>query len=99
MSRAVLALPGGYARDESYALLARDPSMIASFSRALLEDPSAQQSDEEFHRRLPASIAPISAASVDEAVADRQEAQQWRSTGAIRRRRLRGPWTSGSMRR
>jgi fructose-bisphosphate aldolase class I len=61
----VLALSGGYSRDEACALLAREPSMIASFSRALLESLRAQQSDEEFHRQLDASIAQIFAASVD----------------------------------
>ena len=52
----VLALSGGYSRDEACALLARDPSMIASFSRALLEGLSEQQTDEQFHARLDASI-------------------------------------------
>src|SRR6266702_2383173 len=53
------------ARDEACALLARDPSMIASFSRALLEDLSDQQSDEQFRAQLDASIRQIFAASVD----------------------------------
>src|SRR5262252_8618091 len=48
----VLALSGGYSRDEACALLARDPSMIASFSRALLAGLSDQQTGEEFHARL-----------------------------------------------
>ncbi len=61
----VLALSGGYSRDEACALLARDPSMIASFSRALLEDLSDQQSDEQFRAQLDASIRQIFAASVD----------------------------------
>jgi len=46
-------------------LLARDPSMIASFSRALLENLSDQQSDEQFHAQLDVSIRQIFAASVD----------------------------------
>ena len=61
----VLALSGGYSRDEACALLARDPSMIASFSRVLLEGLSDQQTDEQFHAQLDASIGQIFAASVD----------------------------------
>jgi fructose-bisphosphate aldolase class I len=61
----VLALSGGYPRDRACALLARDPSMIASFSRALLEGLSAQQSGEQFHAQLDASIGQIFDASVD----------------------------------
>ena len=60
----VLALSGGYSRDEACALLARDPGMIASFSRALLEGLSAQQTGEQFHARLDASIGQIFDASV-----------------------------------
>ena len=61
----VLALSGGYSRDEACELLARDPSMIASFSRALLEGLSDGQSDEQFNARLDASIAQIFQASVN----------------------------------
>jgi fructose-bisphosphate aldolase class I len=61
----VLALSGGYSRDEACALLARDPSMIASFSRALLEGLSDQQSAEQFHAQLDESIAQIFDASVN----------------------------------
>jgi fructose-bisphosphate aldolase, class I len=61
----VLALSGGYSRDKACALLARDPSMIASFSRALLEGLSAQQTSEQFHAQLDASIGQIFDASVD----------------------------------
>lgn len=60
----VLALSGGYHRDEACALLTRDPSMIASFSRALLEGLSDTQTDEQFDRTLDASIGQIYAASV-----------------------------------
>ena len=60
----VLALSGGYSRDEACDLLARDPSMIASFSRALLEGLSDEQSDEQFNAQLEASIAQIYQASV-----------------------------------
>jgi len=61
----VLALSGGYSRDEACALLARDPAMIASFSRALLEGLSEQQTGEQFHAQLDASIGQIFDASVD----------------------------------
>jgi fructose-bisphosphate aldolase class I len=61
----VLALSGGYSRDEACKLLARDPSMIASFSRALLEGLTDQQTDEQFHAQLDASIAQIYDASVN----------------------------------
>jgi fructose-bisphosphate aldolase class I len=61
----VLALSGGYSRDEACTLLARDPAMIASFSRALLEGLSAGQTDEEFTAQLDASIAQIFEASVE----------------------------------
>ena len=60
----VLALSGGYSRDEACDLLAREPSMIASFSRALLEGLSDEQSDEQFNAQLEASIAQIYQASV-----------------------------------
>jgi len=61
----VLALSGGYSRDRACELLAREPSMIASFSRALLEGLTEQQTDEQFHARLDASIGQIFDASVD----------------------------------
>jgi fructose-bisphosphate aldolase, class I len=61
----VLALSGGYSRDQACALLARDPTMIASFSRALLEGLSDQQTDEQFDAQLDASIRQIFDASVD----------------------------------
>jgi fructose-bisphosphate aldolase class I len=61
----VLALSGGYSRDKACALLARDPAMIASFSRALLEGLSDQQTGEQFHVQLDASIGQIFNASVE----------------------------------
>lgn len=61
----VLALSGGYSRDEACTLLARDRTLIASFSRALLEGLAAQQTDEEFNAQLESSIAQIYRASVD----------------------------------
>ncbi|MBN2114720.1 MAG: fructose bisphosphate aldolase [Acidimicrobiia bacterium] len=60
----VVALSGGYTRDEANAMLARNPGMVASFSRALTEGLSAQQSDAEFDAALDASIAGIFAASM-----------------------------------
>ena len=60
----VVALSGGYSRDEACALLAHDPTLIASFSRALLEGLTASQTDEEFNAQLDSSIAQIYEASV-----------------------------------
>jgi fructose-bisphosphate aldolase class I len=57
----VVALSGGYAREEANAILARNPGMIASFSRA--EGLFAQQSDAEFDAELDQAIASIFAAS------------------------------------
>ena len=59
----VVALSGGYPRDAADRLLAENPGLIASFSRALLEGLSAQQSQEEFDATLDRSIAEIYAAS------------------------------------
>jgi fructose-bisphosphate aldolase class I len=59
----VVALSGGYARDEANTRLAANPGMIASFSRALTQGVSAQQSDAEFTATMDAAIAGISAAS------------------------------------
>lgn len=59
----VVALSGGYSRDEANARLARQNGMVASFSRALSEGLSAQQSDEEFNAMLDASIQSIYEAS------------------------------------
>jgi fructose-bisphosphate aldolase class I len=61
----VLALSGGYSRDEACALLARDPTLIASFSRALLEGLTEGQTDEEFTATLEHSVEEIYRASVD----------------------------------
>lgn len=59
----VVALSGGYSRDDANAKLSRNHGMIASFSRALTEGLSAQQSDAEFDAALDAAIAGIYAAS------------------------------------
>jgi fructose-bisphosphate aldolase class I len=61
----VLALSGGYSRDRACALLANDPSLIASFSRGLLEGLSDGQTDDEFNAVLDASIREIFDASVN----------------------------------
>ena len=60
----VVALSGGYSRDEACDILAANHGMIASFSRALSEGLSAQQSDEEFNATLGAAIDEIYAASI-----------------------------------
>ena len=60
----VVALSGGYSRDEANARLAQNTGMIASFSRALTEGLSAQQSDAEFDAALGDAIDSIHAASV-----------------------------------
>jgi fructose-bisphosphate aldolase class I len=59
----VVALSGGYSRLEANDRLSRQNGMVASFSRALSEGLSAQQSDDEFNATLDASIASIAAAS------------------------------------
>ena len=60
----VVALSGGYSREEANRLLARNHGVIASFSRALTEGLTAQQSDAEFNKALDASIASIYQASI-----------------------------------
>lgn len=60
----VVALSGGYSRDESNAMLARNPGVIASFSRALTEGLSAHQSDAEFNATLDKAIESIYQASI-----------------------------------
>jgi fructose-bisphosphate aldolase class I len=65
----VVALSGGFSRAEACAELTRNPGMIASFSRALLSDLRAQQSDEEFNRTLGTAIDEIYQASTDKVAA------------------------------
>jgi fructose-bisphosphate aldolase, class I len=60
----VVALSGGYSRDEANGRLARNHGVIASFSRALTEGLSANQSDEAFNTALDAAIQSIYEASV-----------------------------------
>jgi fructose-bisphosphate aldolase class I len=60
----VVALSGGYERDDANDRLSRNPGVIASFSRALSEGLTAQQSSDEFNAMLDDAIASIYAASV-----------------------------------
>ncbi|MEC7763593.1 MAG: fructose bisphosphate aldolase [Pseudomonadota bacterium] len=60
----VVALSGGYGRDEANELLSKNEGMIASFSRALTEGLSAQQSDEEFNATIATAIDGIYQASI-----------------------------------
>ena len=60
----VVALSGGYSREESNARLSRNHGVIASFSRALTEGLSAQQSDAEFDALLDSTIEGIFRASI-----------------------------------
>jgi fructose-bisphosphate aldolase class I len=60
----VVALSGGYSRDDACTMLAANHAMIASFSRALSEGLTAQMSEEEFTSTLDAAIAEIYAASI-----------------------------------
>lgn len=59
----VVALSGGYSREEANARLTRNEGMIASFSRALSEGLSATQSDEDFTATIDATIQSIRDAS------------------------------------
>jgi len=60
----VVALSGGYSREEANERLARNPGMVASFSRALVEGLTARQSDDAFDADLDASIESIFEASM-----------------------------------
>ncbi|EDY16948.1 Fructose-bisphosphate aldolase [Chthoniobacter flavus Ellin428] len=60
----VLALSGGYSREEGNRRLHQNPGVIASFSRALIEGLSAQQSDAEFDTQLDSAIQSIYEASI-----------------------------------
>lgn len=65
----VVALSGGYSRTDACAELAKNPGIIASFSRALLEDLRHQMSDAEFDQALGEAIDEIYEASVDKIAA------------------------------
>ena len=60
----VVALSGGYTRDDANAKLARNHGVIASFSRALTEGLSAQQSDADFNKAMDTGIGSIYKASI-----------------------------------
>ena len=60
----VVALSGGYSRDHANEVLAKNPNIIASFSRALSEGLTAQQSDAQFDATLNTAIQAIYEASV-----------------------------------
>ncbi|MEQ8412119.1 MAG: fructose bisphosphate aldolase [Erythrobacter sp.] len=60
----VVALSGGYSTDEACEHLARNPGMIASFSRGLLQDLRKDQSDPDFNKALSDAIEKIAAASI-----------------------------------
>ena len=60
----VVALSGGYTREEANARLERNEGVVASFSRALVQGLVAQQSEDEFNEDLDASIGSIYAASM-----------------------------------
>ncbi len=60
----VVALSGGYSRDDANKLLAQNTGIIASFSRALVEGLTAQLSDADFDKALDHSIQSIYDASI-----------------------------------
>ena len=60
-----MALSGGFTRDEACAELAKNDGMIASFSRALLDDLRAGMSDAEFDAALAEAIDAIYCASTE----------------------------------
>jgi fructose-bisphosphate aldolase class I len=65
----VVALSGGFSREDACRELARNPGMIASFSRALLSDLRHQMSDDEFDRSLGTAIDEIHRASTEKVAA------------------------------
>jgi fructose-bisphosphate aldolase class I len=60
----VVALSGGYSREDANKMLSENTGVIASFSRALAEGLTAQQSDAEFDAMLNATIQSIYDASI-----------------------------------
>ena len=65
----MVALSGGFSREEACRELAKNPGMIASFSRALLSDLRSQQSDQEFDQTLGSAIDEIYEASTQKVAA------------------------------
>ncbi len=64
----VVALSGGYSREEANRLLSQNSGVIASFSRALAEGLTAQQSDAEFDAALNSTVQSIYEASVNKEI-------------------------------
>ena len=60
----IVALSGGYEMNEACQLLKKNNRMIASFSRALLQDLNANQTEEEFNNKLSTAINKIYEASI-----------------------------------
>ena len=60
----VVALSGGYSREDSVKFLEKNPGLIASFSRALLSDINVDQSEEEFNKTLSTAVEEIYNASI-----------------------------------
>lgn len=60
----VVALSGGYSVEDANRRLSKNPGLIASFSRALVENLSANQSDEEFNKLMTESVNGIYEASI-----------------------------------
>ena len=81
----VVALSGGYSRDEANKRLARNNGMTASFSRALAEGLTAQQSDKEFNAALDASVESIYRARSPSTLALDRSSGSARPTTALRR--------------
>ncbi len=65
----MVALSGGYSREQACRELAKNDGMIASFSRALLEVLQAKMDDAQFDQALCAAIEEITCASTGEATA------------------------------
>jgi fructose-bisphosphate aldolase class I len=81
----VLALSGGFSRAEAVQILARNHSLIASFSRALLEGLDVSQSDDDFNSTLDASIEQIVQASIILVhICQSVDLWQWGDTGCRR---------------
>ena len=81
----VLALSGGYSRDEGNARLRRNHGVVASFSRGLVEGLSARQSDAEFNRLLDAAIQSIfEASTVKQEIRTRTSAKDYGVKAATR---------------
>jgi fructose-bisphosphate aldolase class I len=78
----VLALSGGYSRDEANARLRRNHGVVASFSRALVEGLTAQQSDVEFNARLDGAVQSIFEASTVKQVTSKPLGMKAAATGS-----------------